>query len=289
MDRKIATALTIAGSDCSGGAGIQADLKTFSAYGVFGMSVIAAVVAENTRRVISVQDIEPHTIADQIDAVFEDIPPDAVKIGMLSTPATMEAVASSLARHAPDKVVVDPVMYAKNGAPLMEPDAIGTLTSRILPHAMLLTPNIPEAERLGGMAIASIPDMKEAAVRIHALGPRAVLVKGGHKGEEAADILFDGHRFICFSAERIDTKNTHGTGCTYSSAIASGLALGFSLEDAVRSAKQYITSAILNALPLGKGYGPTGHFHDVYGKGLDAARAAWGESRLVTIRMEVKK
>ena len=165
------TALTIAGSDCSGGAGVQADLKTMSALGVFGMSVIVSVVAENTARVLSIEDISPKVIADQIDAVFEDIPPDAVKVGMLSTPACMEAVAAGLKKYRPRHVVIDPVMYAKNGSPLMQESAISALRSAVLPLATLLTPNIPEAEKLAGMEIASEADMREAARRIQALGP----------------------------------------------------------------------------------------------------------------------
>ena len=258
------TALTIAGSDCSGGAGIQADIKTMSAIGVFGMSVIVSVVAENTARVLSIEDISPKVIADQIDAVFEDIPPDAVKVGMLSTPACMEAVAAGLKKYRPRHVVIDPVMYAKNGSPLMQESAISALRSTVLPLATLLTPNIPEAEKLAGMEIASEADMREAARRIQALGPQNVLVKGGHAQGEARDILLCGEDFHVFASRRIPTKNTHGTGCTLSSAIAAYLARGEALPEAVRKAKEYVTGAIEHALPLGHGCGPTHHFFAFY-------------------------
>lgn len=258
------TALTIAGSDCSGGAGVQADLKTMSALGVFGMSVIVSVVAENTARVLSIEDISPKVIADQIDAVFEDIPPDAVKVGMLSTPACMEAVAAGLKKYRPRHVVIDPVMYAKNGSPLMQESAISALRSTVLPLATLLTPNIPEAEKLAGMEISSEADMREAARRIQALGPQNVLVKGGHAQGEARDILLCGEDFHVFASRRIPTKNTHGTGCTLSSAIAAYMARGEALPEAVRKAKEYVTGAIEHALPLGHGCGPTHHFFAFY-------------------------
>lgn len=256
----IKTALTIAGSDCSGGAGVQADLKTMSALGVFGMSVIVSVVAENTSRVISIEDISPKVIADQIDAVFEDIPPDAVKVGMLSTPACMEAVASKLREYRPAHVVIDPVMYAKNGSPLMQESSIDTLIKTVIPAATLLTPNIPEAEKISEMKITTPEDMREAAKKIYEMGAGAVLVKGGHYIGDARDILFDGREFHTCVEKRIDTKNTHGTGCTLSSAIASYLALGEPLPEAVGKAKAYVTGAIEHALPLGNGCGPTNHF-----------------------------
>ncbi|MDO3677564.1 bifunctional hydroxymethylpyrimidine kinase/phosphomethylpyrimidine kinase [Paenibacillus ehimensis] len=260
--------LTIAGSDCSGGAGIQADLKTFSAHGVFGMSVIVSVVAENTSRVIDIQDVRTDMIEKQIDAVFEDIDVDAVKIGMLSQPNCMEAVAGKLKQYAPANIVLDPVMYAKNGCPLMNPDAIDTLIEKVIPFADLLTPNIPEAEKIAGMQIHNVEDMKKAAAAIHRMGCKNVLVKGGHAAGSALDLLFDGERFYTFDAERIETKNTHGTGCTYSAAIASNLALGCSLQEAVRRAKEYITTAIRHSLSIGKGHGPTHHFYELYHNGL---------------------
>lgn len=263
------TALTIAGSDCSGGAGIQADLKTFSAHGVFGMSVIVSVVAENTSRVIDIQDMRPDMIEKQIEAVFEDIEVDAVKIGMLSQPECMEAVAGKLKQYASRHVVIDPVMYAKNGCPLMNPNAIDTLIRKVLPLANVLTPNIPEAEQITGIRIGGVDDMKKAAAAIYQLGCKHVVVKGGHAAGNALDILFDGEAFHSFDAQRIDTKNTHGTGCTYSSAIASNLALGFGLQEAVRRAKEYVTTAIRHSLPIGKGNGPTHHFYELYKNGLE--------------------
>ena len=203
-------ALTIAGSDCSGGAGIQADLKTFSAHGVYGMSVIVSVVAENTSRVIAIEDVSPDVIRQQIDAVFEDIRPDAVKVGMLSQPPCMEAVAEKLREYRPEHVVIDPVMYAKNGCPLMDPCSVDRLIQTVLPLATLLTPNIPEAEKIAGCSIRSIEEMEEAARRIQAMGPKGVLVKGGHAQGDAVDVLFDGKQIHHYTAERIPTKNTHG-------------------------------------------------------------------------------
>jgi len=262
------TVLSIAGSDCSGGAGIQADLKTFSAHGVFGMSVIASVVAENTCRVIEFQDVRPDMIEKQIDAVFEDIPPDAVKIGMLSCRDGMLAVAGKIRKWKPKNIVLDPVMYAKNGCALMAPEAIDTLIRSVVPLSDMVTPNIPEAEKMAGIVIKNRQDMERAAKLIHRMGCKAVLVKGGHSEGDATDILFDGQSYYAFSAPRIDTKNTHGTGCTYSSAIASNLALGLPVPEAVEKAKKYVTTAIAHALELGKGNGPTHHFYDLYQNGL---------------------
>lgn len=260
--------LSIAGSDCSGGAGIQADLKTFSAHGIFGMSVIVSVVAENTSRVIAIQDITPDMIENQIDAVFEDIDVDAVKIGMLSSPQCMEAVAGRLRRYKPVNIVIDPVMYAKNGCPLMEPEAVDTLIGALIPLADVLTPNIPEAERIADMTIKSITDMEAAARRIYAMGCKAVVVKGGHATGDAIDVLYDGKRIYHFETKRIATKNTHGTGCTFSSAIASQLAKGVDMGEAVRRAKAYVTMAITHSLSIGKGNGPTHHFYELYQQGL---------------------
>ncbi|MCI8589550.1 MAG: bifunctional hydroxymethylpyrimidine kinase/phosphomethylpyrimidine kinase [Clostridiales bacterium] len=258
------TALSIAGSDCSGGAGIQADLKTMSALGIFGMSVIVSVVAENTNRVISTQDISPTLIADQIDAVFEDIVPDAVKVGMLSSSECMQIVAQKLKQYQPKHIVIDPVMYAKNGCPLMQENAIETLIHTIVPIASLLTPNIPEAEKIANMNIQTLEDMQTAAKKIIALGAGAVLIKGGHAAGDATDLLFDGQTVYTFAQKRIATKNTHGTGCTLSSAITAYLALGEPLAKAVEKSKVYVTGAIRHALPLGKGCGPTHHFYQFY-------------------------
>jgi len=256
--------LSIAGSDCSGGAGIQADLKTFSAHGLFGMTVITSVVAENTFRVTGYQDILPDIIQKQIDDVFSDIIPDAVKIGMLSCRPTMLAVAEKLRQWKPKNVVVDPVMYAKNGAALMEPAAIDTLISEIVPLADVITPNIPEAEKITGFSIKTKEDMKEAAKKIHTMGCRAVIIKGGHSERDATDILLNDSKFYEYPAPRIDTKHTHGTGCTFSSAIASNLALGLTVDKAVERAKKYINIAIIHAPQLGKGNGPTHHFYELY-------------------------
>lgn len=264
----IKTALTIAGSDCSGGAGIQADLKTFSAHGVFGMSVIVSVVAENTSRVISTEDISPKVIREQLQAVFEDMPVDAVKVGMLSSTQCMQAVADGLEEYNPTYVVIDPVMIAKGGHALMQPDALDMLKKRILPLAYVLTPNIPEAEAITGFKIQTEEDIKKAAVTIHKMGAKNVLIKGGHLQGDACDILFDGINFLTYTTKRIPTKNTHGTGCTLSSAIAANLANGCSLQEAVKKSKAYVTTAIEHALPLGKGHGPTHHFYELYKKGL---------------------
>lgn len=264
--------LSIAGSDCSGGAGIQADLKTFSAHGTFGMSVIVSVVAENTSRVMAIEDISPDMIGKQIDAVFEDIEVNAVKVGMLSTPDCMKVVAAKLKHYHPLNIVIDPVMYAKNGCPLMEPMAIETMIETIIPLADVLTPNIPEAEKITGSTIQSVADMENAAKEIYAMGCKAVIVKGGHAARRALDVLFDGKKIYQFDTARIDTKNTHGTGCTFSSAIASQLAKGVNLHNAVEQAKSYVTMAIEHSLDIGKGCGPTHHFYQLYKYGLTEER-----------------
>lgn len=259
--------LTIAGSDCSGGAGIQADLKTFSAHGLFGMSVVVSVVAENTSRVIDIQDVTPDMIQKQIDAIFEDIEVDAVKIGMLSTPECMKAVADKLIQYKPKNIVIDPVMYAKNGCPLMAETAVDSLIELIIPLADVLTPNIPEAEKIIGKDITDIKGMEAAAREIYEMGCQGVIIKGGHREGSALDVLYDGCEFTHFETARINTKNTHGTGCTFSSAITSGLALGLSLKEAVTKAKEYVTTAIEHSLEIGKGNGPTNHFYELYKKG----------------------
>jgi len=260
-------ALSIAGSDCSGGAGIQADLKTFSAHGIFGMTVVTSVVAENTFRVTDYQDIRPDMIEKQIDDVFEDIWPDAVKIGMLSCRETMLAVAGKLRKWKPENIVLDPVMYAKNGCALMEESAISCLITEVVPLADLLTPNLPEAEKMTGTTIKTHDDMRQAARLIHEMGCRNVVVKGGHCEGDAVDILFDGNVFHEYPAPRVDTKHTHGIGCTFSSAIASNLALGLPVHQAVERAKEYISAAIVHAPKFGKGNGPTHHFYYLYQQG----------------------
>ncbi|MDP4151859.1 MAG: bifunctional hydroxymethylpyrimidine kinase/phosphomethylpyrimidine kinase [Bacillota bacterium] len=260
-------ALSIAGSDCSGGAGIQADLKTFSAHGVYGMSVITSVVAENTCKVYEIENISPDIVGSQIDAIFEDIETDAVKIGMLPTADCMAVVAKKLRFYRPKNIVIDPVMYSKDGSALMDPQSVDIFINEILPLADVLTPNIPEAERISGIIIDNIESMKKAAKIICQKGCKAVLVKGGHASGDATDVLFDGEQFYCFSTARINTKNTHGTGCTYSSAIASNLALGMAVQASVEKAKTYMTTAIKHSLVIGKGFGPTNHFYDLYKKG----------------------
>lgn len=261
---KLKTALTVAGSDCSGGAGIQADLKTFSANGVFGMSVITSVVAENTSRVISVQNISPEIITDQIDAVFEDIEVNAVKVGMLSDSVRINTVAAALKKYEVKYAVIDPVMIAKGGHALMQENSLSALVNKIIPLAYVLTPNIPEAQTITGIEISTVDDMKKAAEKIYSMGAKNVLVKGGHLSGEAIDLLFDGKDFEFYSRERINTKNTHGTGCTYSSAIAANLAKDIPIKSAVENAKDYVTNAIRYSLEIGKGHGPTNHFYKLY-------------------------
>ena len=257
-------ALTIAGSDSSGGAGIQADLKAFSANGVFGMSVITAVTAQNTQGVLAVEDISTEVIQKQIEAIYEDIQVDAVKVVMALRTQTNAAISKQLQKYQAHPVVVDPVMVSKSGFHLLQPDAVKALLDKLLPIATIVTPNIPEAEIMAGMSIKSLKDMEEAAGRIYRMGPRNVLVKGGHLTDQATDVLFDGKEYLRLTAERVPTKNTHGTGCTLSSAIAANLAKGRSIRDAVRDAKAYLTVAIRHALAIGKGVGPTHHFYELY-------------------------
>lgn len=260
------TALTIAGSDCSGGAGIQADIKTMSALGVYAMSVIVSVVAENTLGVTAYENVSPELIGMQIDAVFGDITVDAVKVGMLNDIRCMEVVADRLSVYNPEHTVIDPVMYAKDGTPLMKEVCADFYIEKIIPRATLLTPNIPEAERITGITVRSEDDMKRAAKAVVGLGARASLIKGGHFEGEPCDILYDGREFRVFRGKRIHTANTHGTGCTLSSAIASYLALGDDLSVAVGKAKVYISSAIEHSLALGHGAGPLNHFYDFFGE-----------------------
>jgi hydroxymethylpyrimidine/phosphomethylpyrimidine kinase len=256
----IPKALTIAGSDSGGGAGIQADLKTFSAFRVFGMSVITAVTAQNSLGVQGVENLPAAFVARQLRSVLEDFGADAAKCGMLSTSPIIEAVAAELAGHRIEKLVVDPVMVAKSGDQLLQPEARAALADRILPLALLVTPNLPEAEVLAGMRVAEPEDMEEAARRIHLMGPRYVLVKGGHLKGDATDLLWNGRDFTRFSTPRIDSQNTHGTGCTFSAAIAAGLARGQALGDAIRSAKAYVTRAIREGFQAGRGVGQLRHF-----------------------------
>jgi hydroxymethylpyrimidine/phosphomethylpyrimidine kinase len=258
-------AVTIAGSDSGGGAGIQADLKTFSALGVYGASVVTALTAQNTRGVTAIHDAPTSFIAQQIDAVFSDLRVGATKIGMLSQPAAIEAVAAGLARHATGDVILDPVMVATSGDRLLAPEAIELLRGLLLPRAAIITPNLPEAAALLETAPAgNETDMQRQAERLLELGPRAVLIKGGHAASaESVDLLVDAAGMTRFATPRIATKNTHGTGCTLSSAIAAERAKGRSLLDAVRTAKDYVTAAIAAAdrLGVGSGHGPVHHFH----------------------------
>ena len=258
--------LTIAGSDTCGGAGIQADLKTFSAHGTYGMSVITAVTAQNTQGVFDVQNISPDIIKKQIDAIFTDIPVAAVKIGMVSKTETINAIADKLEEYKPEKVVVDPVMISKSGFDLLLPEAKEALIKRLIPLAYVVTPNLPEAEVITGMKINDLKTMEEAARKIYEMGAKNVLVKGGHLEDDATDILFDGENIIKFKCERIHTKNTHGTGCTLSSAIAANLGKGLDVVTAVDRAKKYITIGIEHSIELGKGVGPTNHFYTLYKK-----------------------
>jgi hydroxymethylpyrimidine/phosphomethylpyrimidine kinase len=253
-------ALTIAGSDSGGGAGIQADLKTFSAFRVFGTSALTALTAQNSVGVHGVYEVPPAFVRSQIDVVLSDIGADAVKIGMLASGPVAAAVADGLAAHAHGPIVLDPVMIAKSGDPLLPPEARQALIDRVLPLAAVVTPNLHEAGALAGMVVEDEKAMEEAARRIHALGPRTVLVKGGHLKDSATDILWDGTRLTRFEAPRVASASAHGTGCTLSSAIAAGLAHGRGLEEAIRDAKAYVTAAIREGFAAGRGVGVLRHF-----------------------------
>ena len=257
----IARALTIAGSDPGGGAGLQADLKTFTAFKVYGMSAVTSVTVQNTLGVLGFSPVTPRVVAAQIDAVLEDLGTDAVKTGMLASAPVIKAVAARLRARGVRKLVVDPVMYAKNGHSLLEPRAVGALIKELLPLALVITPNAPEASRLSGIEVTNARSAKEAARAIHALGAAYVLVKGGHlDGPVCEDLLFDGRNFTEFRSQRIKTKNTHGTGCTLSAAIAAGLALGLEPREAAAEAVKFVAGAIKNSFALGGGHGPLNHF-----------------------------
>jgi hydroxymethylpyrimidine/phosphomethylpyrimidine kinase len=260
----IAKALTIAGSDSGGGAGIQADLKTFAALGVYGSSAITAITAQNTLGVFGVQEIAVELVAAQIDAVVDDIGADAVKTGMLSSAAIVEIVAERLRFHRLAKLVVDPVMFAKSGDRLLRADAVAALKTALLPLALVVTPNLPEAEAIVGRALATEADLRDAAREIAALGARNVVIKGGHRAGDADDLLFDGRDFQLLHARRIDTPHTHGTGCTFSAAIAAGLAKGLGVVEAVNLAKEYLTGAIARAYSIGGGHSPVHHFYRLW-------------------------
>lgn len=259
-EQRIPRALTIAGSDSGGGAGIEADLKTFLALGAYGMAAVTSITAQNTVGVFGIHDVPPEIVAQQIDVVADDIGIDAAKTGMLSSSAIVEAVASSIRRAGIERLVVDPVMVAKSGDALLRREAEAALKELLLPLALVATPNVPEAERLSGIAIAGDADLRKAGDAILALGPKHVILKGGHvPGPEVIDYLYDGATMTPFAAPRIDTRNTHGTGCTYAAAITAYLARGEGLEDAVRGAKAYVTGGIRDNLALGQGHGPLNH------------------------------
>ena len=256
---KMKTALTIAGSDCSGGAGIQADLKTMTMNGVYAMSAITALTAQNTTGVRAIEEVQSAFLAQQLDAVFEDIYPDAVKIGMIPSTELIEVTADRLKHHNAGNIVVDPVMVATSGSALMRSDAVSTLMQKLLPISALVTPNIPEAEVLSGMKIGNDRDMAKAAKLISEECGCAVLLKGGHSINDANDLLYANGRITWFCGKRIDNPNTHGTGCTLSSAIAANLAKGYDLAASVQRAKDYISAALAAMLDLGKGSGPMMH------------------------------
>jgi len=255
-------ALTIAGSDPSGGAGVQADLKTFHQFGVYGEAVLTLITVQNTRRVSRVECLDPVLVAEQIAAVAEDIPPHAAKTGALGNAAIVRAVAKALEQFQ-FPLIVDPVMISKHGAPLMDSTAARILRDEIFPRAALVTPNLAEAQALTEKPVRTLEEVRRSAEILYGMGPSAVLVKGGHLDGEPVDVLYDGRAFRHFSADRVATPNTHGTGCTYSAAITAGLALGHSVPDAIAAAKRFITAAIASNPGLGSGAGPVNHHAEV--------------------------
>lgn len=257
------TCLTIAGSDSSGGAGIQADLKTMTVNGVYAMSVITALTAQNTQGVTGILDVSPEFITEQMDAVFNDIYPDAIKIGMVSSPEIVEAIAASLEKYQAKNIVLDPVMVATSGAKLLKEEAMDSLINRLIPLADVITPNIPEGEILAGMEITNEDQMIKAAEKIGKKYDCAVLLKGGHRVNDANDLLYRNGEFKWFRSERIDNPNTHGTGCTLSSAIGANLAKGYDIDQAIEKAKDYLTGALRAGLDLGKGSGPLMHNYKI--------------------------
>ncbi len=259
------TALTIAGSDSSGGAGIQADIKTMTANGVYAMSAITALTAQNTTGVYGIMEVTPEFLANQLDCIFTDIRPDAVKTGMVSSSALIEVIAQKLTQYKAENLVIDPVMVATSGAKLISDEAIETLKGKLLGLATLITPNIPEAQVLSGMDIRTAEDMERAAKAIYEAYGCAVLCKGGHQLNDANDLLYSKEGARWYQGRRIANPNTHGTGCTLSSAIASNLAKGCSLDEAVERAKAYVSGALAAMLDLGKGSGPMNHMFDLKG------------------------
>ncbi|QSF47131.1 bifunctional hydroxymethylpyrimidine kinase/phosphomethylpyrimidine kinase [Paenibacillus tianjinensis] len=259
---RVVKALTIAGSDSGGGAGIQADLKTFQELGVYGMSALTAVTAQNTLGVQAVYPLESEAVTAQLDSIGADLQPDAVKTGMLFSSEIIRIVAGKIRQYGWNSLVVDPVMVAKGGSPLLQQEAVRALIAELLPLALVVTPNIPEAEILTGMTISGLPDRERAARLLHAMGPQYVVLKGGHDDGTSGvlDLLYDGQEFIYMDGPRIATRHTHGTGCTYSAAIASGLAKGNTVTEAISTAKAFIQAAIEDSLGFGAGHGPTNHF-----------------------------
>ena len=256
------TALTIAGSDSGAGAGIQADLKTFAAHGVYGTTAITAITAQNTLGVTAVLALPTDIVTAQIEAVVSDIGADAVKTGMLATAAIVDAVAAAIESLSLPNLVVDPVMVAKGGDRLLQEEAIAAMRAELLPRATIVTPNRSEAELLAGLSIRTVADARNAAKRLRDLGCAAVLIKGGHlDDDDAVDVLYDGSEFLELRAARIVTRHTHGTGCTFAASIAANLALGYELFEAARRAKEYVTEAIRTAVGIGRGHGPLNHFH----------------------------
>ncbi len=266
------TALTIAGSDCSGGAGIQADIKTMITNGVYAMSAITALTAQNTTGVTAIMESTPEFLGEQLESIFTDIYPDAVKIGMVSSSKLIRVIAKKLKTHKAENIVVDPVMVATSGSKLIADDAVRILTAELLPIATIVTPNLPEAEVLSGMSIQSPDDMVAAAKRINEAYGCAVLCKGGHSLNDANDLLYANGSYKWFEGKRIDNPNTHGTGCTLSSAISANLAKGFDLYDSVRRAKDYISGALASMLDLGRGSGPMNHAFDLTSRFADEAK-----------------
>ncbi|MDD4334837.1 MAG: bifunctional hydroxymethylpyrimidine kinase/phosphomethylpyrimidine kinase [Desulfotomaculaceae bacterium] len=260
------TVLTIAGSDSCGGAGIQADLKTFSALGAYGMSVITAVTAQNTMGVFNVRELDVDIIKDQINCLFEDIKIDAVKVGMVSSIEIIDVIGECLKKNRAANIVVDPVMVSKSGYYLLREEAKDELVKVLFPLAEVVTPNLFEAELITGDKIENLAQMEEAAVKINGLGSMKVIVKGGHLTGDAIDVVYNGKNFNYLKGARIETKNTHGTGCTFSSAIAALLAGGYPISEAARLAKEYINGAIEHSFELGRGVGPTNHFYNLYHK-----------------------
>ena len=263
--KRVPRAMTIAGSDSGGGAGIQADLKTFAALGVYGTSVITAVTAQNTISVDGIAELSPDMVSAQIDAVMSDIGTDAVKTGMLAHSGIIEAVAERIQTLDMPNVVVDPVMVAKSGDRLLREEAVDAYRTRLIPRALVVTPNIPEAEALVGFTIETDDEVHRAAKAIADMGARNIVIKGGHREGPVTDVLYSEGRFLDFTSARIESKNTHGTGCTFASAIAAHLARGCTVEDAVLYAKEYVSAAIEAAFPIGQGHGPLNHFHALWG------------------------